>query len=245
MAAVLANLVNYQDVTDPKDYIQCVNNGYNIFRNTLKDHLQGTLGASTGFLEFGCARRSFNKNAVRLGLTPACPMPMRQQIIAQHNYRANENCILNNNIPPNEDSIRITNLMAATLGVILSLTYRIVRIVLRTLFLPVTFLYALHQENKYQVEGWAVEDLRRISWEWIDGGIIFISFFSGIINTFHPNAINLDSIRDYYIERIDYAIEGNQRFAQQKYAYYERKAAIRANETSESHANRVQYDTTG
>jgi hypothetical protein len=50
---------------------------------------------------------------------------------------------------------------------------------------------------------------------------------------------------NYYIERIYYAIEGNQRFAQQKYAYYERKAAIRTNETSESHANRVQYDTTG
>lgn len=214
------NLLN-QYVAYNQDYASKQDNGYNIFKKTLNEHLQGERGRSLIGLIF--SRKTFASEEVRLGLTPSCPMPLRQQIIAQHNYLANKK----NGSPVNEDGIRVTNLVSSILGMPLSLTYRIIRTVLRSLFLPLTYLYALHQQNRYGIEGWAEEDVRRISWEWIDSAITLMTFFTGLVNFFHPNAIKLDRLRDYYIRRTDQAIDRNIQFADKKKTYLETRAQIR------------------
>jgi hypothetical protein len=216
------NPADYADVTDREE--GAVVTGFRDFKVSLNNHLKGERGVSTLALLFETRVNSFDHHQVKMGLTPACPMSLRKEIIAQHDYRSNENRRINHQDPATNDSIRVTNLMAATLGMALSLTYRLIRAVLRTLFSPITALYALHQQNRYGIEGWAVEDLRRVGWEWIDVGTTLVSFFAGVVNTFHPNAIKLDSLRDYYVERIDSAIGRNQDFAAAKQRYLQQRA---------------------
>ncbi|MCC5831618.1 MAG: hypothetical protein JJU12_01050 [Chlamydiales bacterium] len=205
--------------TSPRKYKEQEGKNFHQFKVLLNDHLKGERGNSTLALLFETNVQDFNPQAVKMGLTPACPMSLRREIIAQHNYRANENRRLNSQNPATNESIRVTNLMAATLGMALSLTYRLIRAVLRTALAIITVPYALHQGQRYKIKGWEKEDLKRIGWEWIDVGTTLASLFAGIVNTFHPNAIKLDSLRDYYVSRIDEAIQRNQEFATAKQEY--------------------------
>ncbi len=206
-------------------------NNFYQYKRTLDTHLQGPRGENTlpitvsiffsrylpmFFSRFARNVAPFDPASIKLGSSPSCPYPLRQQIIAQHNYL----------YPSTNDCIRMTNLIAATLGVPLSLSFRIVRAVFRTLFAPVTLFYALYQQYRYGVKNWVGEDLTRISWEWIDVLIIPPLFFSGLINTLHPNAINLDTLRDYYVLRTDYAIARNRQFASAQHQYAANLAAL-------------------
>ncbi|MCH9627752.1 MAG: hypothetical protein S4CHLAM2_13950 [Chlamydiales bacterium] len=195
-------------------------------RAELNTCLKGERGVSTLALLSGRGRASFDPQSVKMGLTASCPMPIRHQVIAQYNYRANEYNRAEQQDPFTNDSIRVTNLMAGTIGMALSLTYRVVRTVLRTVFLPITVTYAYHQQCRYAIDGWALEDLKRIAWEWVDLGAILASAFIGIINTFHPNAIKLDSLKEYYVQRTNQATSRNQEFAGAKRDYLDRRARV-------------------
>ena len=234
-AEVLGRFVNYH-ASNPREYNDLSDSGrgrssgFNEYKKALNDHLKGERGTSLIPLLFETRVAGFNPGEVKLGLTPSCPMSLRQEIIAQHNYRSNENRRINELGPATTDSIRVTNLMAGKVGMALRLTYRIVRAVVRALFAVLTVPYALHQQHRYGIQGWAKEDLKRIGWEWIDVGATIASLFAGVVNTFHPNAINLNSLRDYYIDRTDRAILRNQEFAAAKKQYLQARSRTRAEE---------------
>lgn len=238
---ILSKHVDYQK-TDPTEYNEKTKNGHNTYKKTLNDILDGPHGKSTLPLMFKSGRQDFDVAKVKLGLTPSCPMPMQQQIIAQHDWRANENRKIKEEDPATNDSIRITNLMSSILGTPLSILCRITRAVARSVFMPFTVLYALHQQYRYGIKDWAKEDIRRIGWEWVDTGVSLISFFTGIINTFHPNAIKLDIFRDYYIQRINEAIGRNQEFARAKLQYERTRDDVEAADAAaKSEVNNINF----
>jgi len=220
---------NPHEYTDATVGASAVGTGFRQYKVLLNDHLKGERGDSTLALLFESRREAFDPSRVKMGLTASCPMSLRREIIAQHDYRSNENRSLNGLRPASTDSIRVTNLMAGTLGMVISLTYRLIRAIVRTAFAIITIPYAYHQQQRYGIEGWAKEDAKRIVWEWIDVGTTLVSF-AGVINTFHPNAIKLDSLRDYYITRTDEAIARNQEFARAKQTYLQERARTRAEE---------------
>lgn len=254
-AHALRQIVNYHDkagkpITNPRQYNEMLEysgtktdiNPFADFRATLNVNLQGERGSALFWMLFSQTRNDFDVSNVKLGLTPSCPMPLRLQIIAQHDYRANENRRLDEKPAANHSYVRITNLMAATLGLALSLTYRVIRAVLRVLAAVVTIPYAYYQQKAYGVEGWAKEDLNRIVWEWIDVATTAYSIV-GLVNMFHPNAVKLDWLRDYYVERTDEAIVRNQEFAAAKKAYLDREAEAREN-AGKGQAQGVDYRNT-
>lgn len=225
----LNELVNYK-VRSPRDYSERKENGFNLFRDALRGHLAGPRGISLVNLYFKEGRDNFDANQVGLGNTPACPTALRELIIAQHNFKAHSYCISHGKELPNLDSIRVTNVFMATVGMSLSLVYRVIRVVIRTLLAPLTLLYARYQGATYGLQNWAQEDFKRITWEWIDLALVLYSCFAGIVNTFKPDAVNLNSLRDYYIVRIDQAIQTNRRFATAKKDYLESQELIGAND---------------
>lgn len=225
----LNGFVNYK-ARHPREYSEKKENGFNGFRDALRNHLAGPRGISLINLYFKEGRDNFDASQVGLGHTPACPTSLRELIIAQHTFKVHSHCLIQRKELPNLDSIRITNIFMATFGMALSLIYRVIRVVIRTLLAPLTLLYARYQGTTYGLDRWVQEDFKRITWEWVDLALVLYSCFAGIVNTFKPDAINLDSLRDYYIARIDEAIDTNRRFATAKKDYLEGLELIAAND---------------
>lgn len=141
-------------------------------------------------------------------LTPQCPLSVRKIIIAQEAARVRAEGFQ----PPH--NIRISALFYATIGCALTLAVRIIRVAVRTLFLPVSLAMAAYQQSCYNPTNYSIvwADIQSVGWEWIDLANTLLFCLIGLINTIWPLAISIAYFRDYYIDRIDRANRQNAEF---------------------------------
>lgn len=200
----LLGLVKYNDgytVTDEsKTTPQAQTPVYNAFIKTLSAGLQGD-------------KRDL--------LSPLCPMSIRALIEAQHHDK-----VSNQMGCPDNQSVRVKNLFHAIFGFAITLTARIARTCARTLFCPLSLAVAAYQQNCYgphmatnKAYNIVLADLKSIGNEWVDLGITLSVPFIGIINTFAPQAVPMEGIRDLYIGRVEEVRAQNAEFnaARSKY----------------------------
>ncbi len=151
----------------------------------------------------------------QVDLSPVTPMAVRQLIVAQLNHRAES-----------AGRVRTKSLAHITVCYPFTLAARIIRAVLRTVFLPLSMGVAAYQQrcygphmegdNKYNI---VAEDLKRVAYEWIDLVTSLLALPVGLVNTFAPNAIKLDALRRYYNGRIDTVRARNAEFYKARDAY--------------------------
>lgn len=185
-------LVDYRNSYNPGAGHQADDNtkqaAFNSFAKTLEAELDHGRAGDLGF--------------------PSCPHSIVQLFVAQHLAKVNDrpDAATVGNIAP----LRMRNFYCMTVGLAFTLLARILRVVIKTIFLPLSLLVSAYQQSNYGphmvgkqgAHHIVVEDLRRYSHEWIDLGVTLSSVFIALAHTIAPRAITLDGLRDYYISRL-------------------------------------------
>lgn len=157
-------------------------------------------------------------------LMPVAPMAVRQLIEAQEHARVEDG-----------GNVRTKILFHASfigIGWVASVAARVVRVVFRTVFAPISMAVAAYQQRNYgpkmgnQKYNIVAEDVRRIGKEWVDLFVTTIAVpLIGTVNFFAPKAIKLDRIAKFYAERIDDQRAKDGVFNAARTAYIDARAA--------------------
>lgn len=185
----------------------------------------GTNSLDARNLEIAGAEKKMDGGKKVTDLTPVAPMAVEKLVTAQMNYYAN-----------NDQNVRSRSLFHATpigIGWLLTLLARIIRIVVRTLGIPISLSVAAFQQSRYgEMENKGqkilkynliVEDLKRIGQEWVDLGTTLLSAAIGTVNTLAPGAISTEFLYQYYADRTAENIDKNNQFNAAKKAYLEQQ----------------------
>lgn len=163
-------------------------------------------------------------------LAPMIPFNVRQAILAQYNAKASDQDRLD------DDYVRMKSFWSGlTVGFAFSVVARFIRVIVRVAFFWLSALVAMYNQScygskmppdkKYNI---VAEDFRRIWYEVVDLVMCVGAALASFVNFFAPEAISLNGMRDYYMERIDQVRERDITFLNAKQAYEDDRAQARA-----------------
>lgn len=169
------------------------------------------------------ATRQMDGGARVKDLTPVAPMAVERLVTAQMNHYAD-----------NDQNVRARTLFHATpigLGLVLTVAARVIRVAVRTVFIPVSLAVAAFEQSRYGQMADAAgekilkynlvaEDLRRIGQEFVDlAHSLFTVPVVGTINTIAPGAISTEFLFTQYRARVKKNVESNAQFEAARAAY--------------------------